>query len=382
MELFKRKLTLETIKERSKGLLYNTIIPGYIYFNIKLIQTIDDMGLVEDLPFIKHGDTCSEFTAGLNITNITCFNPENFPPNTPAPSIGSMSVMVSGGIPPYTYEWSNGSESDSISGLPVGGYSVRVKDSIGCELTVQGEISITPKSEPRLLGLFTQHQFLRLLTVNGGSSNVGQNGYIRPQEFMPISNLLVPYNINTLILCSGQKLTLKTEETYQSYLWSNGSTSQSITIDTPGTYTVNTIDNNGCEGTNSVTVDYYYPTAPNLQTNKPPISGDGTVNNPYVFCDNQFPVFLSLTNPQNFNFWTWNTGSSNISNIQLPLSYTTAGYGFTGNGSGLSTICCPVGVPAPFDGCQAIQYPLVWVRYSNLPLDGCGTDNTGIGVSG
>lgn len=45
---------------------------------------------------------------------------------------GSASASVSGGTPPYSYSWSNGGSSSSISGLAVGTYSVTVTDANGC----------------------------------------------------------------------------------------------------------------------------------------------------------------------------------------------------------------------------------------------------------
>ena len=48
---------------------------------------------------------------------------------------GSASVTASGGTPQYTYMWSNGATTSSISGLPAGTYSVSVTDAHGCTAT-------------------------------------------------------------------------------------------------------------------------------------------------------------------------------------------------------------------------------------------------------
>jgi hypothetical protein len=45
---------------------------------------------------------------------------------------GSASVTPSGGIPPYSYSWSTGQTTSSITGVGPGTYSVTVKDSTGC----------------------------------------------------------------------------------------------------------------------------------------------------------------------------------------------------------------------------------------------------------
>jgi hypothetical protein len=45
---------------------------------------------------------------------------------------GSIDVSVSGGTPPYSYEWSNGAATQDLSGLEAGSYSVVVADSNNC----------------------------------------------------------------------------------------------------------------------------------------------------------------------------------------------------------------------------------------------------------
>ncbi|MEM0992589.1 MAG: hypothetical protein AAGI49_06105, partial [Bacteroidota bacterium] len=47
-------------------------------------------------------------------------------------SDGAIEVVVDGGFPPYTYEWSNGSASPIINGLDTGYYSLIVRDTAGC----------------------------------------------------------------------------------------------------------------------------------------------------------------------------------------------------------------------------------------------------------
>ena len=47
-------------------------------------------------------------------------------------SNGIASVEASGGTAPYAYLWSNGETTDTITGLPIGDYTVVVTDSLGC----------------------------------------------------------------------------------------------------------------------------------------------------------------------------------------------------------------------------------------------------------
>jgi len=60
--------------------------------------------------------------------------------------IDSGAIYITGltGVGPYTYIWSNGSTSSSITGLTEGGYSVTITDSEGCTLTKVTNIELVP----------------------------------------------------------------------------------------------------------------------------------------------------------------------------------------------------------------------------------------------
>ena len=58
---------------------------------------------------------------------------------------GALGVTASGGSPPYSFQWSNGSTYSTISGLPAGTYSVTVTDSNAEEATA--EYTLDPITE-------------------------------------------------------------------------------------------------------------------------------------------------------------------------------------------------------------------------------------------
>ena len=53
-------------------------------------------------------------------------------PSCASPGGGAIGVSASGGTAPYTYSWTTGATTDSISGLSPGGYTVYVQDASGC----------------------------------------------------------------------------------------------------------------------------------------------------------------------------------------------------------------------------------------------------------
>lgn len=59
-------------------------------------------------------------------TDVSCFGATD----------GTATVIVSGGAPPYTYDWSNGGTTATITGLAPGVYTVNVFDTTGCPTTI------------------------------------------------------------------------------------------------------------------------------------------------------------------------------------------------------------------------------------------------------
>ena len=120
---------------------------------------------------------------------------------------GSISIAPTGGSLPYTILWSNGSNSNTISNLCPGVYSVTVTDANGC--VASQSFTIT---EPTPLSAS--------ITGNNVSCNAACNG----QATVVISGGTAPY----------------------SFQWNGGQTSATINNLCPGNYSVQAVDNNGC----------------------------------------------------------------------------------------------------------------------------------------
>ncbi len=115
------------------------------------------------------------------------------------------------------------------------------------------------------------------------------------------------------IICQGTSATLDAGR-YQSYLWSNGSTSRWLTTNIPGTYWVRIINNNGCEAwdTLELSID-------SLPINSQAIVGPGTV------CQGATGVLYTIPPMQHATSYVWTlppdaTGSSTTNSISLDFS--------------------------------------------------------------
>lgn len=106
--------------------------------------------------------------------NITCFGAGD----------GAIDLSVSGGTPPYTYDWSNGATTQDISNLRAGYYEVRVRDS--GTLTAKKDITLT---EPRELDadvvpyLYPSGYNISCFNCFNGSIAVTAGGGVQPYTY-------------------------------------------------------------------------------------------------------------------------------------------------------------------------------------------------------
>ncbi len=185
---------------------------------------------------------------------------------------GSASVSATGGTAPYTYLWSNGATTASISNLTVGSYSVTVTDSKGCT----GTSTATVGASANLT-----------VSVSGVKSACGTNN-----------------GSATAIVSGGTAPFI--------YAWSNGGNTATVTNLNVGTYTVTVTDKNNCSGTSSVTI-----------TEAPPFALVITANN--ISCNgrtdgNATASILSGTAPYSY-VWSNGATTAGISNLSAG-SYT------------------------------------------------------------
>jgi gliding motility-associated-like protein len=161
--------------------------------------TVKDVNLCEATSTITISAPSDTFVVTNTITNIVCTNPNS----------GAIDLTVSGGTPAYSYVWSNGANTQDISGLPAGTYTVTISDSKLCSTiktyTLSNPINTVDDS---------------IKVINRPACNRGSNGSIYVTAFGGIA----PYT----------------------YLWNTGSTNDTISALRAGIYSVLITDANGC----------------------------------------------------------------------------------------------------------------------------------------
>ncbi len=269
-------------------------------------------------------------------------------------SLGTGTVTVNGGIAPYQYQWSPGSQTTQTAvGLSPGTYTVTVTDANGCtgtaSVTVENQvigdaIEVTATSETICLGEsatlnlsggsgYTIFDGTTTVTVTSSTYTVtpsqtttyvvvGTNscGCEGRDEITITVNPIPTITVNDATICKGQS-TVLTASGADSYVWSpstglSATTGSSVTA-SPGittTYTV-TGTTNGCSADAVSTVTVNEPIIP-------------TFNQIPEFCAGQVAPMLPTTSTNNI------TGTWNPSTVSNSASGT---YTFTPNGNECAT---------------------------------------------
>lgn len=148
------------------------------------------------------------FSGSVSITHITCNGAND----------GAIDISYTGGTMPYSYAWSNSDNTEDISGLAAGTYTVTITDANGCVFVSPGFTVINPAP----IVINETHQDITCNGDNDGSIDItvsgGTPGY--------------------------------------TYSWSpGGSTNEDLSALSPGTYTVTVTDANGCTETLPITIN-------------------------------------------------------------------------------------------------------------------------------
>lgn len=92
-----------------------------------------------------NGSPTGVTTVTLNVVVTNCCNLQlaavPTPVGCPGGTDGALDLMVSNGLAPIAYRWSNGAATQDLAGVPVGTYSVTATDAAGCSATATYTLS-------------------------------------------------------------------------------------------------------------------------------------------------------------------------------------------------------------------------------------------------
>lgn len=224
------------------------------------------------------------------------------------------------------YSWNTGSAQRIITVTQPGSYIVTVTTIYGC--TASDTVEVISFTNPTISGntTFCSGDYT-ILTATGGDTYLWSTGAITPSinvntpgtysvtastsngcsgsaAVMVIQNQVseVAISGNTLI-CSGIGTAL-TATTGTSYLWSTGETTQTITANNPGTYTVTVTVANGCSNSASQTISLMEQTT--ISGNAHICSGQSTTltangSGSFLWSNNAATSFITVSTPGTYS---------------------------------------------------------------------------------
>jgi len=197
---------------------------------------------------------------------------------------GTATAAPSGGVPGYTFDWSNSDTTSTLTGLLPGAYTVTVTDAAGCtafetvnvngvNCTLETEIIVTGISCNGLdngeATLDIQGGETPILVLwSTGASTESINSLPVGQYSVTVTDSLNCREVQTFLVSEPARLQANASGTattgsnifdgsaaanptggtgVYSFNWSNGSTEQSVSDLAPDLYTVTVVDENGCE---------------------------------------------------------------------------------------------------------------------------------------
>jgi hypothetical protein len=174
--------------------LFNNLFGGNY---IIVVRDVNSCSFRDTVEVIEANNT---IVLNVSSTDVSCFGLSD----------GSATATATTANDPLLYNWSNSLTDPTISNVPAGTYSITVTDAIGCTRIANAVVN-----QPALFSI-----------------NLGAN----------------------VFLCSGEDALLDAGANGTDYAWSTGDNSQTILVETEGTYYVAVVNSNGCVASDTVEV--------------------------------------------------------------------------------------------------------------------------------
>lgn len=246
---------------------------------------------------------------------------------TPAPVIDGGPYLCEGNTDTLVvqgdydaYSWVGLSADSFLVISQPGNYLLRVTDPFGCEGDTTLTIEEVPAQQPQIEappGLCPDGDATLALAdswaayewSDGGTDSLlivdttGQFAvtvtdifgctYLADTDLQPI-DAPVPEVSGDTAFCDGGSSLLLTVQDYESYLWSNGDTTNTITVEEGGIYEVTVTAANGCTGVDALQVNEYDPLPLDVAiVNAERLCAGDTI---FAFVDQTYPSYIWSTN--------------------------------------------------------------------------------------
>lgn len=228
---------------------------------------------------VSNATGCSTTSATMVVTT---YNAPNITITSGGPVTfcqgGSVTLTGNGGV---SYSWSNGANTPAITANTSGNYLVTGTDVNGCtgpssavnvvvnplpnaNVTANGSTTFCTGDSVILMAnsassylwspggettqnitVYNSGNYSVMVTDANGCTSAASNAVTVSSSASPAPTIS---NSGGTSLCQGDMVTL-TASTADSYMWSTGATTQSITVNASGTYTVTVTNANACNGT-------------------------------------------------------------------------------------------------------------------------------------
>lgn len=307
---------------------------------------------------VSAGGTCTAEATYTVADNPNLPNPTATPTQTSCDfSNGSINASVSGGVPPYTFNWSTGATTEDLSNIPTGNYVLTVTGANGCTQTISVDvtnnnppINVTATAQPNTVCNANPNGSIDVSVSPAGNytytwdngtttqdlSGVGPGSYTvtvsAGGSCTQVATFNVPANpnepnitpsvINTSCDFSNGSINLSVSggPTPYTFLWGDGTTTQNLASIPTGTYNVTVTAANGCTNAASIVVSNVNPPLDLTATTQPNTNCNG---------NNNGSINLTATPAGNYTY-TWSNGTTtqDLSNIPAgDYSVTVSGGG-------------------------------------------------------
>jgi len=222
----------------------------------------------------------STLAANPSVTNTTCFYTND----------GAIGLFTTGGLSPYTFNWSNGNTTDQLTNLAAGTYLLTITDANNCNKL---ETVVVNSPDSLMLSLNTTNPTC-FTTANGAISTQATGGsgtltfaWSNNLTTQSLTNLgagtysLTVTDVNACTISSSATLnappalqlsaiitnatanniadgaidlTVSGGTPDYTYLWSNGAQTQDLSSEAAAAYTVTITDANNCTASQSFTI--------------------------------------------------------------------------------------------------------------------------------